>query len=197
MLAELVKFVTADDLRLEGLLHTPEAPSAERSLAADAAVFLHGAGSNFYGGSLIEAVVPHLTAAGLAVLRTNTRGHDSVSTGAFGQQRRRIGSAYEIVDECRFDVRAAVELLVERGHRRIALIGHSLVGGEGDLRPGPRTSRGRVARRRRSARRGCRTRPFAPGPRARRFSPPCAKPKPTPPRGGPKRCWRFASRSPC
>jgi len=40
--------------------------------------------------------------------------------------RRRFGAAYEIVDECRYDVAAWIEFLRGCGCRRIVLIGHSL-----------------------------------------------------------------------
>ena len=42
--------------------------------------------------------------------------------------RRRLGAAYETVDDCRHDVTAWVEFLKSCGHKRIILIGHSLGG---------------------------------------------------------------------
>lgn len=65
-------------------------------------------------------------AAGVDVLRVNTRGHDSVSIswGVTGPVRH--GAAYEVVDECRRDVKAWLDFLVQRGARRLAILGHSL-----------------------------------------------------------------------
>ena len=60
------------------------------------------------------------------MLSVNTRGHDSVFGAIQGNVRKRLGAAYETVDECRHDIAAWVELLAARGHERIALIGHSL-----------------------------------------------------------------------
>jgi pimeloyl-ACP methyl ester carboxylesterase len=123
---ELIRLQTRDEVELHGLLHPPIAGSMAAPSAPDAAVFLHGAGGNFYSAALLAAVMPPLLQSGTAVLAINTRGHDLVCTLRTPQGGRRGGAAYEVIDECRHDVHAAVDLLVGRGYRRIALIGHSL-----------------------------------------------------------------------
>jgi pimeloyl-ACP methyl ester carboxylesterase len=94
--------------------------------APTAAILLHGVAANFYTSSTLEPLVPRLQDLGIAALLVNTRGHDSVFGASQGQVRRRLGAAYESVDDCRHDVAAWIDFLKTRGHQRIVLIGHSL-----------------------------------------------------------------------
>ena len=56
----------------------------------------------------------------------STRGHDIAwRDGAGG---RYLGSGFESIDDCGLDFRGAFDLLAARGHRRLALLGHSLGG---------------------------------------------------------------------
>src|SRR5262245_44508246 len=128
MHVELVRTVTRDGLRLDGALSAPAdpRPDAGSTLAASAAILVHGVASNFYTSSTFEPLIPKLQAMGLAVLSVNTRGHDSVFSASLGTVRRRFGAAYEIVDDCRQDIGAWIEFLKGRGHQRVVLIGHSL-----------------------------------------------------------------------
>lgn len=125
MLVELVRTTTQDGLRLDGALSVPAA-SQPRVVAVDAFVFLHGVGGAFYGGSLFQALQASFLELGSAVLRVNTRGHGSVTMIATTRGAGRYGAAFELVDECRHDVRAWVDWLVQRGYGRIGLLGHSL-----------------------------------------------------------------------
>src|SRR5262249_36345823 len=63
-----------------------------------------------------------LLRAGCAVLRVNSRGHDV----AFTTPRGPLGSAFEIVDDCRHDWKAWLDFAERGGFRRVALWGHSL-----------------------------------------------------------------------
>ena len=49
-----------------------------------------------------------------------------VSNAVTSKGGRRLGAAYEIVDDCRHDLLAWLDLLRERAGPRIALVGHSL-----------------------------------------------------------------------
>ncbi len=124
MNVELVRVQTVDGLRLDGALVRPTGATAPPDV--DVAVLLHGVGSNFYGSTLLEAFVQPLLARGIAVLRVNTRGHDGLFSASTFRGIRRFGAAYEVVDECRFDLAAWRNFLLEEGFSRIALIGHSL-----------------------------------------------------------------------
>lgn len=125
MLVELVRTTTPDGLRLDGALVVPSG-SQPPVVAVDAFLFLHGVGGTFYGGSLFQALQSSFLDLGSAVLRVNTRGHGSVTMIATTSGAGRYGAALEVVDECRHDVRAWVDWLVERGYGRIGLVGHSL-----------------------------------------------------------------------
>ncbi len=123
MIVDLVKTTTSDCVRLDGAL---VAATGDSQVVLDAFVFLHGAGSNFYGGSMFANITPPLTDLGLAVLWGNTRGHDGLNTAIVTGRRRRQGACYEVVDECRHDINGWLDFLKERGHERIGLFGHSL-----------------------------------------------------------------------
>jgi pimeloyl-ACP methyl ester carboxylesterase len=125
MLVDLVHVKAADGVRLDGTIVAP-GEDATRSSTVDALLCLHGTGSNFYGSTLFDALAPRLLDAGFAVARVNTRGHDLAFTSYPAGKARRLGSAYELVNECPLDLRAWLDLLVQRGHRRIGLVGHSL-----------------------------------------------------------------------
>ncbi len=128
MHAELVRTVTRDGLRLDGALFNSVEGTNSKSPAprVTAALLLHGVGGNFYSSSTFEPLIPKLQDAGITVLTVNTRGHDSVFSANLGNVRRRMGAAYETVDDCRLDVAAWVQFLKSRGHAAVALIGHSL-----------------------------------------------------------------------
>ena len=106
-------------------MHTPQ-QTAESRVDVDALVCLHGVGGNFYGSTLLEKITPSLLELGIHVLWANTRGHDAMNTSIVSSKGRRQGAAYETVDDCRHDVAAWIDQLIERGHERIGLLGHSL-----------------------------------------------------------------------
>ncbi len=124
MLLDLVQTTTRDGVKLDGSLQTPVA--GQGTLALDALCLVHGTGSNFYSSTLFDALTPRLLELGCAVLRINTRGRDLMSTAATTQGGRRLGAAYEVVDDCRHDLAAWVEWLRQRVGPRVGLMGHSL-----------------------------------------------------------------------
>lgn len=124
MLVDLVQVTTSDGLRLHGALELPadDVPAAP----LDAWICIHGTGSNFYAASTLGGLAPKLLAAGAAVLRANTRGHDIICTGPSAFGRGWQGAAFERVDAAPLDLSAWLEFLGQRGFRRIGLLGHSL-----------------------------------------------------------------------
>lgn len=124
-LFELVRTATADGLVLDGAF---AAPLKTASQSLDACLFLHGTGSNFYAGGVLEVMADSASAAGLAVLRVNTRGHDGISSLAGRSGSQRGGATYERISDCLCDVSAWLDWLRARGFGRIALIGHSMGG---------------------------------------------------------------------
>ena len=117
---ELITFSAADGVELHGALHAAGSPTDQ------AVVFLHGAGSNFYSSSLLKNLWPMLERMAVNLFSINTRGHDLACTLRAPHGAQRGGAAFETVDECRHDIRGAIEWLLARGHRRITLAGHSL-----------------------------------------------------------------------
>jgi pimeloyl-ACP methyl ester carboxylesterase len=123
MLVELVRTTTADGLRLDGAFRAAGEGQVRRQPTV---IVLHGVAGNFYQSSTFEPLLPKLHAAGYPTLTVNTRGHDSVFGAQLGNVRKRLGAAYEIVDECRNDITAWIKFLASRGHERVILLGHSL-----------------------------------------------------------------------
>ena len=119
MLIDLVQTTTRDGVRLDGTFQAPAEP--KRGL-----IFLHGTGGNFYGSTLFDALAERCLAMGIAVLRVNTRGHDGISNVVTAKGGRRLGAAYEVVDECRHDVAAWMDWLRERVGPKVGLAGHSM-----------------------------------------------------------------------
>jgi dienelactone hydrolase len=103
-----------------------QTPTKASVLPLDAVCLVHGTGGSFYSSSLLDACADRLLSLGCAALCVNTRGHDVMSNAATVQGGRRLGAAYEIVDDCRHDLAAWIEWLRQRVGPRIGLIGHSL-----------------------------------------------------------------------
>jgi alpha/beta superfamily hydrolase len=125
MFVELIQVMTRDGVRLDGTLQVPAA-GVRGQLAADAFLFVHGTGGNFYSSTFVDNLAERFLNLGSAVLRINTRGHDLMSTAATAEGGRRQGAAYELVDDCRHDLAAWIDWLDSRGYPRIGLVGHSL-----------------------------------------------------------------------
>jgi dienelactone hydrolase len=124
VLVDLVQTTTRDGVRLDGAFRAPAAGAP--GVAVDAFCLVHGTGGNFYGSSLFEAVAERLLALGCGVLCANTRGHDGLSNAQTARGGRRLGAAYEVVDDCRHDVAAWLDWLRRRAGPRVGLLGHSL-----------------------------------------------------------------------
>jgi dienelactone hydrolase len=125
VLVDLVQVTTPDGVRLDGALQRP-GTAAPPAVAVDSFCFVHGTGGNFYGSTLFDSFAERLLQLGCAVLRVNTRGHDGISTAVTARGGRRLGAAYEIVDECRHDLGAWVGWLRQQAGPRVGLVGHSL-----------------------------------------------------------------------
>ena len=100
----LVRVRTRDGVFLDGLIVEPR---RRRNVAL---VWVHGLGSVFSSGQpLIRALSTRLSTAGIAYLKLNTRGHDSVARGG----RRLVGAAFE-----RFGELSDVVVIRDRGTGR-------------------------------------------------------------------------------
>ena len=121
MLVDLVHVTTRDGVRLDGTYQPAAHPGTP-----DAVCLVHGTGGSFYSSTLFDALGDRFLARGCSVLRINTRGHDLMSTAVTARGGRRLGAAYELVDDCRHDLTAWVEWLKARAGPRVLLLGHSL-----------------------------------------------------------------------
>ena len=123
MQVDLIQITTRDGVRLDGMFQ----PSLIASqIPFDACCLVHGTGGNFYSSSLFDALGEKLLSLGCGVLRINTRGHDGISNAVTAQGGRRLGAAYEMVDDCRHDLVGWIDWLKSKTGPRIGLIGHSL-----------------------------------------------------------------------
>jgi pimeloyl-ACP methyl ester carboxylesterase len=112
----LVRVRTRDGVFLDGVVAEP------RRRRGVALVWVHGLGSVFSSGQpLIQALSSRLNAAGVAYVKLNTRGHDTVARGG----RRLAGAAFERFRESVEDIRTAIALARRLGYERVVLAGHS------------------------------------------------------------------------
>lgn len=121
---DLVQVTTRDGVRLDGTYQESSCPRS--AIPVEAFCLVHGTGSNFYSSTLFDHFAERLLSLGCGVLRINTRGHDGISTAVTARGGKRAGAAYEVVDDCRHDLVAWMEWLVQRAGPRVGLIGHSL-----------------------------------------------------------------------
>jgi pimeloyl-ACP methyl ester carboxylesterase len=111
MNVELCRLTTSDGQQLDGAFCKT---AVERnSVPVDAFLLVHGTGGNFYSGSVFDTWTRLSLAAGIPVLRINTRGHDGLAGG-------------ERVADCVHDLAAWLDWLAMRGCRRVAVVGHSM-----------------------------------------------------------------------
>jgi alpha-beta hydrolase superfamily lysophospholipase len=123
MIVDLITVKAADGLTLDGILRTP-ANGANSSLPVDIVIMHHGVGGNFYRDSFQDLVALKFLERGCAVLRVNNRGHDLAYNAP--PPHRRVGAAFENVDESRLDWKAWIDFAASRGYKSICVWGHSL-----------------------------------------------------------------------
>jgi alpha-beta hydrolase superfamily lysophospholipase len=112
----LVRVRTRDGVWLDGVIAEPR---RRRDVAL---IWVHGLGSVFSSGQpLIGALSTRLNAAGIAYLKLNTRGHDTVARAG----KRLAGAAFERFAESVEDIHTTIALARRAGYRGVILAGHS------------------------------------------------------------------------
>ena len=112
----LVRVRTRDGVWLDGVIAEP------RRRRKVALIWVHGLGSVFSSGQpLLRTLAASLNAAGIAYLKLNNRGHDTVARGG----KRLAGAAFERFGESVEDIRTAIALARRAGYERVVLAGHS------------------------------------------------------------------------
>lgn len=119
MHADIVDVTTTDGIPLSGAYF---ASKTDNAFAIDALIYFHGDGGNFYGKLLMQ-LGDLASSNGLAFLAANRRGHDIIANGVRGGALQ--GYAYESVSDSPTDYTAWIEFLLSKGHRNIAIAGHS------------------------------------------------------------------------
>ncbi len=119
MRTELITFHAADGCELDGLTYEPDHGGDGR-----AALLVHGKTMNFYTGPA-RILPPYLVERGFSCLAMNRRGHD---LGGIRDSRASYGGAWERFGDSQLDIAAGMAELHRRGHRWVALIGHSFGG---------------------------------------------------------------------
>lgn len=126
MRGELVRVFTKDGLELHGLFCQPRIAKENRI----AVLHIHGFTGNFYQERFIDHIADGLIGMGCALLTVNTRGHDYLSyfirKTDSGLTFVQIGGAYEILEQCIYDIRAWIDFLEARGYFTVILEGESL-----------------------------------------------------------------------
>lgn len=125
MLVDLVNVKTHDGIRLDGTFREPSRKHAAQ-LGIHVVILHHGVGGNFYNPGMFDQYSDALLERGCAVLRVNNRGHDPISRAIGDGGGKRLGAAYEVMDDCRYDWEAWVGFAQAAGYQRIGLWGHSL-----------------------------------------------------------------------
>jgi alpha-beta hydrolase superfamily lysophospholipase len=124
MKTTLVRFNTADDLRLDGLLFEPENKTDK------IVVQVHGTGGSFYSNKMVPVIAEQLTKSGYSFLSFNNRGCgmetrfyievDDVRVG-----HKVIGCKHEVFEDCLIDIQAALDFVKQQDYCDIVLSGHS------------------------------------------------------------------------
>lgn len=94
-----------------------------------AILHIHGMGENFYENTFLDSMAEGYTKAGYAFLTGNNRGHDFVADFQIvgpRERHKRIGDAFEQIEDCVFDIDAWLNFLKRKGYKRFILQGHSL-----------------------------------------------------------------------
>lgn len=135
---KLTQFETTDNITLPGLLYEPEEKTKK------ALIWLHGCGSTsvFYSSDRMNSLGEIFINAGISFFPFNNRGAHTVkslkrrtpsnTSLQMGREntedeyeRLKMGTAYEIIKECEYDIEGAINYLETLGYNEFYLAGHS------------------------------------------------------------------------
>src|SRR5687768_10368683 len=120
----LIRFEATDGVDLGGLLYEP------RRKTDRVAIFLHGTGgASIFDSKRTNPLAETFVRNGIAYFPFNNRGANLMRwmRAKKGQTRKLVGGgmAYELINDCVYDIDGAVKMLRRRGYRDLSLIGHS------------------------------------------------------------------------
>ncbi len=118
---EKIFFELEDNVELVGLLHKPENNTKE------VVISIHGMQSNCFK-KREEILSKTINNSGIAYFAFNNRGTEIAcyTKKTDGSKNLNGGSAYEDVLDCYYDIKGAIEKMLELGFEKIILQGHSL-----------------------------------------------------------------------
>ena len=118
---KLIEFKSTDNIVLPGLLYEPIKPTEK------IAIYLHGNGSAsvFYSVKEMNLLADYLTKNGIAFFPFNNRGAHYIHKLHRRDEDVKMGTAYEIIKDCIYDIDGAVNFLLKQGYKTFYLIGSS------------------------------------------------------------------------
>lgn len=118
---EKVYFELEDNVELVGLLHRPENSTEE------VVISVHGMQSNCFK-KREDILAQEINKAGIAYFAFDNRGANLMcyTKKTDGTKVLNGGSVYEDILECYYDIKGAIDKMIELGYRKIHLQGHSL-----------------------------------------------------------------------
>ena len=120
---KLIETETSDGFKLHGCFLEPQSSNFSD---IDALLLVHGTTGNFYSGSMLSILGKYFSKNGYPVAVFNTRGHDVVSQGRSNLHSDFGGTAFEILNDCLFDLDSMINWLRDQGFNNICLIGSSM-----------------------------------------------------------------------
>ncbi|MDP3993978.1 MAG: DUF1749 domain-containing protein [bacterium] len=122
--AKLIEIVTADKLKLPGILFEP------RKRTKRVLVYLHGKGTSsiFYSLNRIYYQARTLNRAGVSYFAFNNRGayqYHKIYSKTGKKDKVLAGTAFELIKDCIKDIDAAMAFLQKQGYKEFYLIGFS------------------------------------------------------------------------
>lgn len=117
--SSLVQVTTVDGLLLQGYYSQDSQDTA--------VLFIHGFTGNFYENYFTHIISNNLRAHSISFLTGNTRGCEKIKDLELTNGKiKTIGARYELLEESPLDIDAWIQFLLDMGHSKIILMGHSL-----------------------------------------------------------------------
>lgn len=115
-----INLEATDGVKMHGILFEPEEKTK------NIIIHIHGMAGNFYENSFISVMSKYYIQNNYAFLSCNNRGHDYIcdlekNNGEFFKG----GAAYEIFEECVYDIDGLINFAQINGYENIILQGHS------------------------------------------------------------------------
>lgn len=119
---EAIYLNTSDGVKLNGIIY-------KSNNAKKIVISVHGMATSCLK-KREEIIAQKLNSINIDYLTFNNRGHDIInySSKEINETRENFlgGTAYEVIDECIYDIKAAIDFVIKNNYEEIYLLGHSL-----------------------------------------------------------------------